>query len=127
LAEKGYKTVLHLHGPEEKDLSAARKVYERRGIRYLSLEVSPARLTKDIYDRFVAYVKDPANHPLYVFDKEGAAAGALWYLYNRLELGQSDEKARAEAQRLGLSFDEDRVEHRAMFLAAQNLRATMKP
>src|SRR5262249_8853989 len=104
LAEKGYKTVLHLHGPAEKDLSAARKVYERRAIRYLSLEVSPARLTKDIYDRFVAYVKDPANHPLYVFDKEGAAAGALWYLYNRLELGQSDEKARAEAQRLGLSF-----------------------
>jgi hypothetical protein len=127
LAEKGYKTVLHLHARGE-DTTAARLLFERKGLRYLSLEVSPARLTKEAYQRFVGYVKDTTIQPLFVFDKDGSLAGGLWYLYFRVELRQSDETARAEAQRLKLEFGTNAPDsHKAMWLAVQNLRDALKP
>ena len=126
LAERGYKAVLHVHSPGE-DTTAARKVYERKGLRYLTLEASPTRLSKDVYEKFVGYVKDTANHPLYVFDKDASVVGGLWYLYYRVELKENDEKARAEAQRLGLSFDVDRPDHKDMLIAVQKLLDAMRP
>ena len=126
LAEKGYKAVLHVHAPGE-DTTAARKVYERKGLRYLTLEASAKGLTRDVYEKFVGHVKDAGNQPLYVFDKDGAVVGGLWYLYYRVEMKEADEKARTEAQRLGLSFDADRADHREMLLAVQKLLDAMRP
>jgi hypothetical protein len=125
LAKKGYRTVLHLRGPGE-DTTAARNIFERKGLRYLSLEVSPKLLTKELYDQFAGYVKDKGLHPLYVWDKDGSSAGALWWLYFKVELGQNDEKALAEATRINPSFSEDRDSHKTMLLAAQRLLSTLK-
>jgi hypothetical protein len=125
LAEKGYKTVLHLRGPAE-DTAATRRMFEGKGLKYVSLEGSPARLSKDVYEAFVKQVKDADSHPLFVYDKDGSVAGGLWYLYYRVEKNETDEKARAEAQRLGLRFDDD-PEHQAMVLAAQRLLSELKP
>lgn len=125
LVEKGYKSVLHLHGPGE-ELTATRRLFEKKGLTYKSLEASPARLTKEVYERFVELVNDRALHPMYVWDKDGSMAGALWYLYFRVQRNQDDETARTEAQRLGLRFDDD-AEHKAAMLAAQKLREALKP
>jgi hypothetical protein len=125
LKKSGYKAVLHLRAPGADD-SADRRLFEKKGLRYLALDASPARLTKELFDRFVRLVSDTDNHPLYVYDKDGAAAGGLWYLYFRVYLKQSDEKARTEAQRLGLRFNDD-DEHKAMWLAVQTLLKTLKP
>lgn len=125
LAEKNYKAVLHLHAPGE-DTTAARKMFEKKGLKYLSLQASPARLNKAVYEQFVKLVNDNTSHPLFVFDKDGSVAGGLWYLYFRVHLKQSDEKARAEAQRLGLRLEDD-SEHKAMLLAVQKLLETLKP
>jgi hypothetical protein len=124
LAEKGYKTVLHLRAPGE-DTAATRRMFEGKGMRYVSLVGSPARLSKQLYDSFVRLVKAAENHPLFVYDKDGSVAGGLWYLYYRVERNEPDEKARAEAQRLGLRFDDD-PEHQAMVLAAQKLLSELK-
>jgi protein tyrosine phosphatase (PTP) superfamily phosphohydrolase (DUF442 family) len=125
LAEKGYKAVLHLRAPGEDD-AADRKLFERKGLVYLSLEVSPGTLSKEVLDRFVRAVNDTARHPLFVYDKDGSVAGGLWYLYFRAHLKQPDEKARAEAQRLGLRLDDD-AEHRRMLLAVQKLLEGLRP
>jgi protein tyrosine phosphatase (PTP) superfamily phosphohydrolase (DUF442 family) len=119
LKARGFKAVLHLRAPGEDD-TAARRQFEKKGLRYLSLEVSPKTLTREVYESFDKQVTDTANHPLYVYDKDGSVAGGLWYLHFRLRLKQSDEKARSEAQRVGLRIDED-AEHKAMWLAAQKL------
>lgn len=125
LKDQGYTTVLHLRAPGE-DNAAARRQFEKKGLTYLSLETSPARLNREVYEQFTRLVTDSKLQPLFVFDKDGSLAGGLWYLHFRVHGNLSIEKARAEAQRLGLRFDDD-TEHQAMWLAVQNLQKSLLP
>jgi protein tyrosine phosphatase (PTP) superfamily phosphohydrolase (DUF442 family) len=123
LQAHGYKTVLHVRPPDESD-SAAERIVTRRGLKYLSLEVSPTTLSREIVERFSRIVSDEANQPLFVFDRDGSLAGGLWYLHFRLVDKLSDEKARAEAARLG--FREDGA-HRTMWIAVQKYLRDQTP
>ena len=125
LKAHGYKNVLHLLPPGEKD-KTDRDMFEKKGLRYIVLDASPARLDRELYDRFNKLVTDPKNQPLFVYDRDGSVLGGLWYLHFRVYLKQSDEKARANAQRLGLRFDDD-IEHKTMWLAVQTLLKTLSP
>ncbi|HTU93921.1 MAG TPA: hypothetical protein VMF69_27820 [Gemmataceae bacterium] len=119
LKAHGYRTVLHVRSPAEDD-SAARKQFEQSGLRYLSLEVSPQTLSRQIVDQFNRLVADANNLPLFVYDKDGSLAGALWYLHFRLVDRETAEKAREDAERLG--FKQERSDaHLKMWLAVQNL------
>lgn len=118
LQANGYKTILHIHKPGE-DEAAARRLFEKRGLKYLSLEVAPANLTKAVIDQFNQAIADAGNQPLFVYDRDSSLAGGLWYLHFRLSDNLSDEKARAEAGRLGFKEDRD-GEHRTMWVAVQN-------
>jgi protein tyrosine phosphatase (PTP) superfamily phosphohydrolase (DUF442 family) len=125
LKAHGYRTVLHIRAPAEDD-SAARRLYEQSGLRYLSLEVSPQTLSKAIVDQFNQLVADANNLPLFVYDKDGSLAGGLWYLHFRLADRATEEKARVEAERLG--FKQERSDaHLKMWLAVQNLLKDLKP
>jgi len=77
-------------------------------------------------DRFNKIVADDKNRPLFVFDKNSALAGALWYLHFRTVENMGDEKARAEAARLGFKQDQDDL-HRDMWIAVQNYLKTHNP
>jgi protein tyrosine phosphatase (PTP) superfamily phosphohydrolase (DUF442 family) len=123
LKARGYRTALHVHAPGE-DTAAVRRQFERRGLRYLSLEVSPETLSEETLERFNRLVTDPANLPLFVFDRDGSLAGGLWYLHFRLHEKTSPEKARAEAARLG--FRQEDKEHLDMWLAVQKLVEKLK-
>jgi hypothetical protein len=127
LKAAGFKTVLHLNPPGDDD-SAHRDLFEKKGLRFLSLNASPARMEKELYDAFNRLVTDPKNQPLYVYDRDGSVAGGLWYLHYRVYLKQSDETARKEAARLGLKLeDEDASEHKTMWLAVQALLKKLAP
>ncbi|HZY90500.1 MAG TPA: hypothetical protein VFE78_37100 [Gemmataceae bacterium] len=117
LASQGYRTVLHLRRPGDDD-GADRRLFEKRGLRFVSLEVSPARLTRETVDAFNRLVSDPNNQPLFVYDREGALAGGLWYLYFRTAERADDQKARAEAARVGFNEEQD-AGHRTMWVAVQ--------
>lgn len=119
LKKKGYKTVLHLRQPGENN-SAARRMYEMKGFRYVSLEASPARIDRVLVDTFIRLVEDTKDQPLFIYDKDGSLTGGLWYLYYRLHAKATPEKALEEATRLGLKKDDD-VEHRTMWIAVQKL------
>jgi protein tyrosine phosphatase (PTP) superfamily phosphohydrolase (DUF442 family) len=120
-----YRTVLHVRTPGEDD-AAARRQFEKHGLRYLSLEVSPRTLTREVVDQFTRTVTDEANLPLFVYDRDGGLAGGLWYLYYRLAEKTDDQQARTEAARLGLNQDRN-DSHRDMWLAIQAFLATQKP
>jgi protein tyrosine phosphatase (PTP) superfamily phosphohydrolase (DUF442 family) len=125
LRDRGYKAVLHLRAPGE-DNAAARRQFEKKGLKYLSLEASAATLTKEVYEQFVTDVVATENHPLYVYDQNGSMVSALWYLYFRVKMDLDDEKAVAEIKRIGLKLDDD-DDHKKAWLAAQALLATLKP
>ncbi len=125
LKSHGYRTVLHVRSPGEDD-SSARRQFEQSGLRYLSLEVSPQTLSRAVVDQFNQRVADANNLPLFVYDKDGSLAGAMWYLHFRLVDRETEEKARENAERLG--FKQDRSEaHLKMWLAVQNLLKDLKP
>jgi protein tyrosine phosphatase (PTP) superfamily phosphohydrolase (DUF442 family) len=124
LANNGYRTVLHLRPPGQDD-TADRKQFEQRGIRYASLEVSPETLSRDVVDQFNHLVTDAGDQPLFVYDKDGLLAGALWYLHFRTAEGATDEDARARAARLGLRVDSQ--EGKDLMLAVQKYLSGLKP
>jgi hypothetical protein len=113
-----YRTVLNVKLPGEDD-SSDRAIVQRHGMKYLSIEVSPATLSRAVVDRFSRIMDDPNNHPLFVYDKTGILAGGLWYLYFRLAENHTDEAARVLAGRLGLH--EIDADNRDMWLAIQKL------
>ena len=120
-----YRTVLHVRGPGEDD-SAARRQFERRDLRYLSIEVSPDALTRDVVERFSRAVREESDLPMFVYDNDGALAGGLWYLYFRTAEGMTDERARSEAARLGFRPDGD-GEQRTMWIAVQSYLSNLNP
>ncbi|MFQ3651880.1 MAG: hypothetical protein SNJ75_16270, partial [Gemmataceae bacterium] len=124
LASKGYKTVLHLRGTLD-DTAAISRQYEKKGITYQSIIVSPATLTKEKVEEFAILVEDSSKHPLHVFDKDGAAAGAMWYLYFRLHRKTDEQLARKEAARLGLREEDE--EQKTYWIAIQNLLKDVEP
>lgn len=125
LKSHGYRRVLHIRAPGEDD-SAARQQFERNGLRYRSLEVSPQTLSRDIVDQFNRSLADLNNGPLFVYDRDGSLAGGLWYLHFRLVDRATEEKAREDAERLG--FKQDRGEaYLKMWLAVQNFLKDLKP
>jgi protein tyrosine phosphatase (PTP) superfamily phosphohydrolase (DUF442 family) len=117
LRANGYRTVLHIRQPGEDDTVDRRQI-EKLGLKYLSLEVSPQTLSKNIVNEFNRLVADSASHPLFVYDQDGTLAGGLWYLHFRIAGQESDEVARLKAARLGLR-EEATGKHRAMWLAIQ--------
>jgi protein tyrosine phosphatase (PTP) superfamily phosphohydrolase (DUF442 family) len=115
----GYRTVLHVRAPGRDD-SAARRQFEKYGLRYLTLDAGAATLSKETVDTFNRIVADESNLPLFVYDKDASLTGGLWYLHFRLVEGWSDEKARTEATRLGFRQEQD-DNHRTMWIAVQKL------
>ncbi len=125
LKAHGYRAVLHVRAPGTDD-SAARRQFEKHGLTYYTLEVSPRTLTKEVVDQFNRTVTDEANLPLFVYDRDSSLAGGLWYLYYRLVEKLDDGRARTEAARLGFKQDQD-GDHRSMWLAVQNFLAAQNP
>ena len=118
LRDNGFRTVLNLRKPGEDD-ATDRKEVEKRGMKYLSLEVSPQTLTRKLVADFSRLANDAGGYPLFVYDRDGALTGGLWYLHFRLSDGIPDEAARVRARTLGLR--EDRDAQRDLWQAIQQL------
>lgn len=124
LQANGYKTVLYIHEPGE-TFAADRKQVEKRGMRFVDLEVSPLALTPKLIEDFNRTVADVDFQPLFVYDRDGALAGSLWYLHFRTAEKAGDERAQEQARGLGLRTDRDGL-HRDMWLAVQKYLSEQK-
>lgn len=96
-----YHTVIYLRRPGATD-SADREQVEGRGMKYISIEVSPATLTKEMIDQFGKTISDAGNQPVFVYDRDGVLTGAVSYLHLRLNDKVPDELARSKAGLIGL-------------------------
>lgn len=105
LKSAGIRTVLYLHGPDA-DVTAAKELAEKRGLRFESLSVSPQTLVA-VSPQFNGFVGSPTFRPLFVCDDTGERAGALWYLYFRKVELLGDDAARVRATPLGLRNADD--------------------
>ncbi len=124
LQAKNYRTVLHVRLPGEND-AADRKEADQRGLKYLSLEVSPNLLAKETVAEFFQWLRDPQRQPVFVYDRDGALAGGLWYLWLRVIEEAPEDVARIRARSLGLR--EDRAgAHRDMWQSVQKYLAESK-
>ncbi len=120
LQARGYRTVLHVRHPGETG-PADRRVIEKAGLRYVSLDASAATLSKELADQFARLVNDPTNQPVFVYDQDGALTGVLWYLYFRNIENLPEDQAKTRAARLG--FKEDGSdEARALWAAVKRIQ-----
>ena len=106
LKQENYRTILHLRAPGEDD-SADRDLATERGLQFRTLDVSAETLTPAVVEEFAKIVNDRDALPLFVYDRDGVSAGALWYLYFRNVDKLSDPESRSKASRLGFRNDED--------------------
>lgn len=119
-----YRTVVHIRLTGEKD-DADRAQAEKRGLKYVSLEVSPNLLGKETVDEFFKLLRDPQQQPVFVYDRDGALAGGLWYLWFRQIEEATDDVARIRARSLGLREDREGA-HRDMWQTVQKYLNDMK-
>ncbi len=117
LKSKGFKTVLYLHAPDA-DMSAAKELVEKRGLKFVALAVSPQTLG-DAGKIFAEQLKDAASKPLFVYDLDGVRAGSLWYLQFRKVDLVNDDVARIRAGALGLKDADTSEEQKQFWIAIQ--------
>jgi protein tyrosine phosphatase (PTP) superfamily phosphohydrolase (DUF442 family) len=120
LKQAGYRTAVYLH-PAGADLSAARDVAEKRGLRFVAIETTPEKLAEALAE-FNAALTDRATRPVYVYDEDGVRAGAVWYLHFRTAEAMNDDAARVRARPLGLTDQTD--DGKAFALATQRILET---
>jgi protein tyrosine phosphatase (PTP) superfamily phosphohydrolase (DUF442 family) len=99
LQAKGYKTVVNLRKPADDDTTDRRQV-ERREMKYVSLEVSPEKLTQEWLDEFNRLIADNASRPIFVYG-DPTVAGVVWYLHLRTAEFLTHDEARVRAGRIG--------------------------
>ena len=120
LKANGFRTLVYLHAPSA-NVSAARDLAEKRGLRFVPIAVSPTTL-RTALDEFTVIVTDRAARPVYVADEDGVRSGALWYLVFRTTDILGDDAARLRATPLGLT-EATTEEQKQFWLAIQNLLA----
>ncbi len=119
LQANGYRGVLLIRSSGEEE-SADKKQVAKRGLRFFSLEISGQTLTRETVDAFNRLVADHSHYPLFVYDRDGSLAGALWYLHFRLAEHLPDDAARIRAGSLGFrEGGDDSV--RALWQATQRI------
>ena len=106
LRQRGFRTVVHVR-PTGEDNTETRRLVESKGLKYVPLTVSPQTLDRELVAEFGRAVRDEAGQPVFVCDRRGPLAGALWYLHFRLNDNLPDAEARARALRLGLKEETD--------------------
>ncbi len=125
LQTKGVKTIVHVRLFGEDD-ALDRKEAEARDMRYVAFEISPVVLTKEKAEEFIKLIRDGAKQGIFVYDKDGSLAGAMWYLHLRSGESYDDETSQLRARPLGLDVSRE-GQHRDMWLAVQKLQSENNP
>jgi protein tyrosine phosphatase (PTP) superfamily phosphohydrolase (DUF442 family) len=119
LKAKGYKTVVHVRRPQDSD-DTDRAQVEKRGMKFVSLLISPQTLTAEWVDQFNEIVGDTAARPMFVYGQDPQAAAVAWYLHLRRAEFLTHDEARFKAERLGLKDQKSELFQAALKIAPPN-------
>lgn len=114
-----FRTVVHLFKPGAAS-TADREVVERRGLKYVPLELTPETLSLSQVEKFSQTIDSLLDAPVFVYDNNGLLNGTMWYLYFHLTEKQPDTAARKKAAALGLR-ETGSAEATAWWLAIQKV------
>lgn len=106
-ATAGFRSVVSLRESDEGvDLARERAQAEKHKLRYFNIPVNSSAPRAEQADAFLRIARDKTNHPMLVNCASANRVGAFMMIFRVVEQGWSEEKAMAEAIRIGLRGEE---------------------
>jgi uncharacterized protein (TIGR01244 family) len=104
LKKQGFVSVVNLRQPTEPgaNVNEGRAAAQAAGLNYIHLPFDGAAPDEKVVDRFLSVVADRANQPVFVHCGSANRVGGLWMIKRALQDGWPIERARAEAEAIGL-------------------------
>jgi uncharacterized protein (TIGR01244 family) len=101
----GYASIINLRQASESgaNVEAELEAAKQAGIKYIHLPLNRQSPEKDVADRFLTAIVDPANQPVFAHCGSGNRAAALWMIKRMVVDGWDAERAGTEAAALGLT------------------------
>jgi uncharacterized protein (TIGR01244 family) len=108
LKQLGYTSIINLRrdGEQGVDISAARKIAEAAGLKYVHVPVETENVTREAVDAFIKAVTDTSNQPMYIHCGSANRVAALWLIKRVKVDGWDVDKATSEAEAIGLTNPE---------------------
>lgn len=105
LRKEGFVSVINLRQAEEQgaDVPGSRAAAQAAGLKYIHLPFNAAAPDPKVVESFLAAVADRSNQPAFIHCGSANRVGAVWMIKRALQDGWPIEKARAEAEVIGLS------------------------
>ncbi len=103
-ATSGFRSVLSLRtGNEGVDLTRERSLVEATKMRYFNIPVVSSAPRAEQAEEFIRLVNEKSNHPMLITCSSANRVGAFMMIYRVLEQGWAEDKAFAEAIKIGTS------------------------
>ena len=105
VARRGYKSVLNLREATETGvaLEESKAAAEHAGLKYIHLPFNVAMPDSKVVDTFLATVADRSNQPVYIHCGSANRVGGMWMIKRVIQDGWAVDRARTEAEAIGLS------------------------
>lgn len=105
LKGEGYVSVINLRLANEPgaDVDAGRAAAQAAGLKYIHLPFNAAAPDEAVVTNFLAAVADKSNQPVFVHCGSANRVGGVWMIKRVLQDGWPIERAREEAQAIGLT------------------------
>jgi uncharacterized protein (TIGR01244 family) len=105
LRKHGFNSVINLRVATEQgaNVDAGRAAAEAAGLKYIHLPFDTAHPDPKLVENFLSAVADTSNQPVYIHCGSANRVGAVWMIKRALQDGWEIDKAREEAEAIGLS------------------------
>jgi uncharacterized protein (TIGR01244 family) len=105
LKKEGYVSVINLRQATEPgaDIEASRAAAQAVGLKYLHMPFNVAAPDTKVVDGFLAAVADTSNQPVFIHCGSANRVGGMWMIKRVLQDGWALDRARTEAEAIGLS------------------------
>jgi len=104
LKKEGYVSVINLRLASEAgaDVDAARAAAKTAGLKYIHLPFNAASPDPNVVSSFLGAVADKSNQPVFIHCGSANRVGAVWMIKRVLQDGWALDRARKEAEAIGL-------------------------
>jgi uncharacterized protein (TIGR01244 family) len=105
LKKEGFVSVINLRLANEPgaDVDAGRAAAQAAGLKYIHLPFNAAMPDSKVVDSFLATVADKSNQPVFIHCGSASRVGGMWMIKRVLQDQWPIEKARTEAEAIGLN------------------------
>jgi uncharacterized protein (TIGR01244 family) len=105
LKQNGFASVINLRMATEPgaEIEASRSAAQKAGLKYIHLPFNAAAPDAKVVENFLAAVADQSNQPVYIHCASANRVGAVWMIKRALQDGWNVDKARQEAEAIGLT------------------------